>query len=956
MKKSYLAGLFVLVATVAYSATTYTTNYNLAKPGDGDEGYGEALRDNFDTIDTQMKTNADSTTAHVGDTTAAHTAAAVGATPGSFTCNTQTNVQAYLDCLDGVFDPGVSGVVLLTGVQTISGVKTFTATPVFPNAASGILNTNGSGVISAGSFTSIAPLTTQGDLLVHNGSDAVRFPVGGANEVLTSDGTDPLWDAISDVNIDAAADIARTKLASGTADHVVINSGTGVLSSEAALSPVRGGTGVANNAAATLTRSGNHALTVTTTGVTGVTLPTSGTVVARDSADVLTNKDYDGGLADNTHRLTVPKGTKSNLDTLTRKEATVVYASDEDKLYVDDGASLLPVGSGAGAGGVNYVENGDSEQTAVPSAWATFDDGATATPVNGTGGAESNIASIARDTDSGDLISQTGTWRLSKDVAANGQGEGWAYDFSLKTKSDLFSSLVGLDFDYYFSASTADSVVVYLYDRDTSTLITPSWVSCGGGTTSALTVTTTTCRARLAWVSSTSDDYRLIFMVAATGTTAWDLYVDNIFVGGKSTSVGPTVSGWTSYTPEARGDATLLVSQSSATGFWRRVGDSMEVRFFVKSTANRAGSETLRISLPTGYTLNTSALASFHVVGPAGWYTGAAYDEALPIVYQTGTGSTTGVATIKPGGTTTFTVDDFDNNVEWNGKFTVPIAEWAGASNLGENSVEYACNSSTTDADDAVSFSYGPAGCQFGNFTATRYKTVQWQTPISTTDLITMQITRDGGVTWLPLGQSDTVGTYSAQGSANYGAVLTPATSTKTDVGFYAYRLSLPATFGAAGASWADIDVTNTHKYRLVKAKGGQAVGFGAATSTANGLVSRESDGSFTGTGTGFTTSPTTTIYYARVGSTVTMNVDSAISATSNATTFTITGAPSAVIPTRDQDVYVDVVNNGAASTGRARIKASTGTIEFYLAQFAAFTNSGTKGTSGRLTFTYALN
>lgn len=44
--------------------------------------------------------------------------------------------------------------------------------------------------------------------------------------------------------------------------------------------PSKGGTGVANNAAATFTRSGNHALTITTTGPTGVTLPTSGTLAA----------------------------------------------------------------------------------------------------------------------------------------------------------------------------------------------------------------------------------------------------------------------------------------------------------------------------------------------------------------------------------------------------------------------------------------------------------------------------------------------------------------------------------------------------------------------------------------------------------------------------------------------------------------------------------------------------
>lgn len=45
------------------------------------------------------------------------------------------------------------------------------------------------------------------------------------------------------------------------------------------LPPSLGGTGVANNDAATITRSGSHALTLTTTGTTNVTLPTSGTLL-----------------------------------------------------------------------------------------------------------------------------------------------------------------------------------------------------------------------------------------------------------------------------------------------------------------------------------------------------------------------------------------------------------------------------------------------------------------------------------------------------------------------------------------------------------------------------------------------------------------------------------------------------------------------------------------------------
>jgi hypothetical protein len=61
--------------------------------------------------------------------------------------------------------------------------------------------------------------------------------------------------------------------------------------------PANGGTGVANNAAATLTRSGNHALTLTTTGTTNVTLPTSGILAtslqtAFAGGDTITTGDY----------------------------------------------------------------------------------------------------------------------------------------------------------------------------------------------------------------------------------------------------------------------------------------------------------------------------------------------------------------------------------------------------------------------------------------------------------------------------------------------------------------------------------------------------------------------------------------------------------------------------------------------------------------------------------------
>lgn len=57
----YALSVIFFVSSFVWAASTYTTNYSLTKPGVGDTGWGAAVNTNFDTIDTQMKSNSDKT-------------------------------------------------------------------------------------------------------------------------------------------------------------------------------------------------------------------------------------------------------------------------------------------------------------------------------------------------------------------------------------------------------------------------------------------------------------------------------------------------------------------------------------------------------------------------------------------------------------------------------------------------------------------------------------------------------------------------------------------------------------------------------------------------------------------------------------------------------------------------------------------------------------------------------
>lgn len=104
-----------------------------------------------------------------------------------------------------------------------------------------------------------------------------------------------------------------------------------------------------------------------------------------------------------------------------------------------------------------------------------------------------------------------------------------------------------------------------------------------------------------------------------------------------------------------------------------------------------------------------------------------------------------------------------------------------------------------------------------------------------------------------------------------------------------------------------------------------------------------ETTGVYTGAFTGTATDPAPQLRWSKIGHLVALYLPQA-NATSNATTFTITGAPAAIQPARAQTMLAIVRDNGTVSYGIASM-GTGGTLTLGLgAAGGTFTASGTKG------------
>jgi hypothetical protein len=508
----------------------------------------DEVESRLDTAETNITTNASNLTNHLNDTTDAHDASAISNVPAGTISS--TDVQAAINELDGDIQAHINDTSDAHDASAISNVPAGTISATDVQAAINELD---------------------GDIQGHVTATQNVHGIGAGNSVVGTGTTQTLTNKTIDGDDNTIQDLALTSLKTdvANANKVIRRNASGVV-------------------------------------ISGNDLPNSSVIVTTDASQVITNKDIDGGTASNSNRITLPKNTRTNLDSLTRKQGTVLYDTTSNKVLYDDGSNLKELGSGGGE--LNFLQlsnvSWDAESGAI--GFATYKDAAQSRPVDGTGG----TASVTVTTSNTNPLSGNSSLIITK-PSGNLQGEGVSVNFAIDRASR--ARVLKIEFDYLVNSgtfnagsNTADSdLIVYLYDVDAAQLIEPSSFKLFSNSSSI-----TDKFSGYFQTSASSTNYRLIFHVATTNSSSWSLKVDNVVVTPSKYVYGTPITGWVEYTPQFKATVTdpTIGPNGSIKGRWRRVGDSIEV-VAVAARGNSGGSVGngyYYLTLPQGLTVDSS--------------------------------------------------------------------------------------------------------------------------------------------------------------------------------------------------------------------------------------------------------------------------------------------------------------------------------------------------------------
>lgn len=337
-------------------------------------------------------------------------------------------------------------------------------------------------------------------------------------------------------------------------------------------------------------------------GVHGVT----GSIVGTSDTQTLTNKDIDGGTASNTNRITLPKNTKVNLDGLTRKEGTIVYATDESAGYLDNGSNLIPIGSGSGSGGINYLTDDDANFENSVGSWT----------------GDTNIV-VSQETVS--PLRGSGSLKIAKELHANASTQTVKSPTFTVDAADLAKKII-ISFDYDFSDTgyaDGDARIQIIQDpagTPVTIRVNGEDIMGGKGTHYAQFQT-----------DSTITDYQLQIYWVDTGNNSVNAYLDNVSVGPQVITHGAIVTDSKEYTPTFNsGFSVGTGGNASSSWHYSRVGDKLHISggFRLGATSPSIGTGNFSITIPSGLAIDLDKLEMIDGYPKVGSYRAGDYSTA----------------------------------------------------------------------------------------------------------------------------------------------------------------------------------------------------------------------------------------------------------------------------------------------------------------------------------------
>ena len=320
--------------------------------------------------------------------------------------------------------------------------------------------------------------------------------------------------------------------------------------------------------------------------------------------------------------------------------------------------------AGIGGSGQNFITNGNAEVGAT-TGWATYNDG-TAKPVDGTGGTVTNLTLGVTATNP---IMGTESFQVVK-AAANIQGEGISYDFTIDENSLARIQQVSFPICIVSGAMAQGDWTLWIYDKTNGVMIQPVAYQFPSAVVGANPLIYTVSATFQTNINSTS--YRLIMHCATTSASALTWNFDNVNVGPQSLSYGSPDSDWVAYTPATQGFGTI----TNSSFFWRRVGDSCQIRGLF--TSGTVSAVMAQIGLP-GLTIDSTKLSSSSPAAIGVAYEGVTANQCISAL---GLGGTTYIGF---GGDGTNYLSQGNANAIFNSsanisfEATVPILGWSSA-------------------------------------------------------------------------------------------------------------------------------------------------------------------------------------------------------------------------------------------------------------------------------------